>query len=124
MAQRQFVRFFGPLLRALEALNGEAPAAAVRQRIVHDLNIGKAEQTARMPGGSSRFGNQIAWARFYLAKADLIDSPRRGVWRITSRGRTQLKMSEDEAFALTSKIERETRDKRARKQHEAQPSSS
>jgi len=36
--------------------------------------------------GQSRYSNQVAWARFYLAKAGLLDSSSRGVWRLTEKG--------------------------------------
>ena len=111
MGRRQLVRFFGPVLRAIEELGGEAPAGMVRQRVADDLKIPNRQQDELMPGGSSRFGNQIAWARFHLAKAGLIDSPRRGVWRITDRGRAQLGMSEEEADAIARRVGSETRRK-------------
>ena len=112
MARRQLVRFFGPVLRALQELGGEAPIDAVRKRVADDLKIPTRKQTELMPGGSSRYGNQIAWARFYLAKAGLIDSPRRGVWRMTDQGRGQMNMTEDDAFALARRVESETRSKK------------
>jgi restriction system protein len=37
--------------------------------------------------GRARFDNRVAWARFYLAKAGLIDASRRGVWSLTEKGR-------------------------------------
>lgn len=38
--------------------------------------------------GQSKFENKVGWARFYLAKAGLIDTEQRGVWVLTEKGRT------------------------------------
>lgn len=112
--RRQFVQFFGPVLQALDALGGEGRAGDVRGRVVQDLKIPERQRRELMAGGSSRFGNQIAWARFYLAKAGFIDSPRRGVWRLTEEGRAQVKMTDNDAFALARRIESEVRARKAR----------
>ena len=34
-----------------------------------------------------RFENQIAWARSYLVKTGYLDSPSRGIWRLTDKGK-------------------------------------
>jgi restriction system protein len=39
--------------------------------------------------GVSTFDNQVAWARFFLAKAGLIDTSRHGVWTLTEVGKNQ-----------------------------------
>ena len=41
-------------------------------------------------GRQSRFSNRIAWAKQYLTKADLLRSPRRGVFEITELGKKVL----------------------------------
>jgi restriction system protein len=45
----------------------------------------------------------VDWARFYLAKADYIDSSTRGVWSLTERGRN-LKLSNSESLKLFQDI--------------------
>ena len=50
-------------------------------------------------GKQSIFENDVHWARFYLAKANLIVSPKRGLWGLTSAGLiTQL--GPEETWAL------------------------
>lgn len=45
------------------------------------------ERTALLPsGGQQIFHNRIGWARSYMKKAGLLDSPKRGLFRITERG--------------------------------------
>ncbi len=42
-------------------------------------------------GPQPLFYNRVAWAQTYLVKAALLERPKRGVFRITSRGKTSLK---------------------------------
>lgn len=51
------------------------------------LAISEEEQSEQLPSGSLRFDNEVAWARFYLTRAGLLDSSRRGVWSLTEKGR-------------------------------------
>lgn len=83
----QFVRFFGPVLQALRELGDSARPAEVRDKVAADLNISEGKIDELLDSGTSRFDNQVAWARFYLAKSDFIDSSRRGVWSLTDKGR-------------------------------------
>ena len=50
------------------------------------MNVSVEEQNEVAKTGQSRFSNQVAWARFYLAKAGLIDTSSRGVWSLTPKG--------------------------------------
>ncbi len=100
----QFVRYFGVLLDALRALGGEAPPDQVRSEIVRRLALSSevlAEQTA---SGQSRFANQVAWARFYLARAGLLDATDRGIWRLSESGRDKA-LDEDAAVRLFKEIQ-------------------
>ena len=54
-------------------------------------------------GKQSIFENDVHWARFYLAKAKLVGSPKRGLWGLTQEGlNTQL--SPDETLALYARV--------------------
>jgi restriction system protein len=46
----------------------------------------------------------VAWARFYLAKAGLVDASRRGVWALADKGRSAKPMSQAEALALFKQV--------------------
>ncbi len=83
----QFVKFFGPVLRALRELGESARPAEVRDKVAADLDISETKIDELLDSGTSRFDNQVAWARFYLAKSGYIDSSRRGVWSLTDKGR-------------------------------------
>lgn len=49
----------------------------------------------RLNSGGSRFENQVAWARWYLANAGFIDGSRRGIWKLTEQGWASEFLSED-----------------------------
>ena len=93
----QFVRYFGPVLEALQQLGGSGRPEEVRARIVQALQLSDKDQADLMASGISRFENQVHWARFYLSKAGFIDSSRRGVWSLTDKSRGLSSLTFDEA---------------------------
>lgn len=82
----QFVRYFGPVINALKELGGSGRPAEVRDKVAELLRMAESEQNETTESGQSRFNNQVAWARFYLVKAGLLDSSTRGVWSLTEEG--------------------------------------
>ena len=95
----QFVQYFGPVVRALRELGGSARPAEVRSHVAENLGISEEEQSESLQSGTARFANQVAWARFYLAKAGFIDSSKRGVWTLADKGRSA-DLSHEEALAV------------------------
>lgn len=83
----RFVRYFGPVVEVLKELGGSGRPDEVRALVASRLAISEQEQGEQLPSGSSRFDNQVAWARFYLTRAGLLDSSRRGIWSLTEKGR-------------------------------------
>ena len=96
----RFVQYFGPILVALKALGGSARPAEVTDRVAADLNVSDEAQSELTSSGVPRFYNQVAWARFYLAKAGMIDASRRGVWTLTEKGRAAVPLSHAAALAV------------------------
>jgi restriction system protein len=96
----RFVRYFGPVLSALADLGGSGRPAEVAAKVAGALNITEAELAETIESGTPRFMNQVRWARFYLAKAGLIDASRRGVWSLTDSGRVAIPMSHSKAVEL------------------------
>jgi restriction system protein len=91
----QFVKYFGPLLDALQQLGGSGRPDEVRSVIAQKLNLSEAEQSEPLPSKAQpRFDNQVHWARFYLSKAGLLDSSRRGVWALTDKARATMPLNE------------------------------
>jgi restriction system protein len=84
----QFLRFCIPIVETLQELGGSGQPKEVTNAVLERLHISEREQAQTNQNGGSRVRNQVAWARFYLAKADLLDASRRGVWALTEKGRT------------------------------------
>jgi restriction system protein len=84
----QFLRFCIPIVETLQELGGSGQPKEVTDMVLERLHISEREQAQTLKNGSSRVRNQVAWARFYLAKTDLLDASRRGVWALTEKGRT------------------------------------
>lgn len=56
------------------------------------FNLDKEEREELLPNGrSKRFDNRVQWSKLGLAAAKLLDTPQRGVWRITEIGKQALK---------------------------------
>ena len=83
----RFVVYFGPILNALRELGGGAKPADVLEWISKHVEVPKAEIEGVNKSGQTKFENKVAWARFYLVKAGLIDSSKYGIWALTNTGR-------------------------------------
>jgi restriction system protein len=99
----EFVRWFAPLLDTLRDLGNSGRPREVSAKIAERLNVPDADLDRTNKNGLSRFDNQVAWARFYLAKAGLIDTSRRGVWTLTEAGQ-QTKLDHDGAVRLFQNV--------------------
>lgn len=56
------------------------------------FHLTEEERNELLPSGQTFvFGNRVGWARTYLKKAGLLDSPKRGIISITQRGKDVLK---------------------------------
>jgi len=70
-----------------EISTGEAAEALARQLKLTDENLKQ-----MLPSGiQPTFVNRVGWASTYMKKAGLLESTRRGYYRITQRGRDLLK---------------------------------
>ncbi|MCD8489254.1 MAG: winged helix-turn-helix domain-containing protein [Desertifilum sp.] len=86
MAGPQFVKYFSAVISALKELGNSGTPSEVRNLIAQNLQLSDQILDEQLGSGGSRFDNQVAWARFYLAKAGYIDTSKRGVWRLTETG--------------------------------------
>ena len=90
MAVPKFFEFFGIFLLALS--DGQThKAQEVREFIAEKMNISEQDMGELLPSRrQSTFNNRVAWARTYLDRAGLIDTPSRGQYRITEEGKRAL----------------------------------
>lgn len=72
------------------ARDGEVALQEAVQRLVERFQLTPEEASQRLPSGQTVIYNRTGWAKTELLKAGLIEQPRRGLFRITDRGRALL----------------------------------
>lgn len=78
-----------PVLRLAAAEETRVPQAA--SVIADSLKLSESERDELLPSGKQRIlHNRIHWAKFYMSKAGLIESPKRGLFKATELGRQLL----------------------------------
>jgi restriction system protein len=93
MAIPDFQTIMLPLLRfcadGKEHANQESLDA-----LATEFGLTKDDRKKLLPSGQQRvFDNRVAWARAHMKMALLIENPRRGIFRITERGKSILEQS-------------------------------
>lgn len=79
-----------PFLRHL-ADGADHTLRDTEESLAQHFRLTPAERAERLPSGQQAvFRNRVGWARTYLKKAGLLESPKRAVFRITERGMTTL----------------------------------
>jgi restriction system protein len=85
-----FQSIMRPLLRVL-ADGQEHPVRSLRDTLAQQFALSPQELEERLPSGRDlTYRNRVGWSLTHLKGAALIESPRRGVYRITDRGQTVL----------------------------------
>jgi restriction system protein len=82
----EFTKYLGPVLDALRELGGSGRPKEVMDTVAKNLKISDKTREEILKNGSSKWDNQVAWARQYLVYAGLIDNSKRGVWLLTQLG--------------------------------------
>mgnify|MGYP002040798504 FL=1 len=78
-----------PVLRL--AATAEQRVSDVAERIADEFGLSPAEREEMLPSGRQRLlHNRIHWAKFYMSKAGLVTSPKRGQFIATDAGRALL----------------------------------
>lgn len=73
------------------AADGESRVPAAANIIADRLGLTEEEREEMLPSGKQRLlHNRMHWAKFYMTKAGLLDSPRRGVFVASPAGRALL----------------------------------
>jgi restriction system protein len=90
LAIPDFQSFFLPMLKL--AADGTTHSLQEAYSVLaKHFNLTREDQQEMLPSGTQAiYKNRIAWARTYLTKAVLLDSPKRGFFRITARGKELL----------------------------------
>ncbi len=95
MAVPDFQSFFKPLLEM--ANDGKEHAIKdARKVIASRMKLTQEDLKDLLPSGTQpKFDNRVAWAKIYLTKAKVLETPRRAHFKITDRGRSLLKAGHD-----------------------------
>ncbi len=72
----------------------------VIEKLAEQFNLSPDDRKELLTSGQRRFDNRVHWAKAYLKKAGLLDSPERGFLQITKRG---LKVLEEKPNELSIK---------------------
>jgi restriction system protein len=71
----------------LASIIGEVRTGEVVDRLAEQLNLTSEDRAQLLPSGKQTLlGNRVHWAKTYLTKSGLLESTRRGHFRITERG--------------------------------------
>lgn len=106
MAVPKFFEFFEGFLRTIE--DGELHTAKeVRERLALRMRLSEKDRAEMLPSGrQSKFDNRVSWARAYLDRAGLVETPSRGRYRITENGKKALMSGEEINLEYLEKSEK------------------
>ena len=87
MAVPDFQSLMLPLLK-FSADGEEHTMQEARGGLAEAMELSKEDLQERLPSGrQTTFANRVAWAKVYLTQAGILESPKRGVFHISERGR-------------------------------------
>jgi len=87
MAVPDFQSIMLPLLQ-LASDGKEYTMHQAREKLAEHFQLSDYELSERLPSGrQTTFSNRVAWAKSYLTQAGLLESPKRGKFHISERGR-------------------------------------
>lgn len=85
MAVPDFQTLMLPVLK-LFGDGQERAARTVRQPVAEIFGLSELDINEMLESGQTRLANRVAWALVYLKRAGLLETPKRGLYRITPRG--------------------------------------
>ena len=90
MSVPKYHELYAPFLKSLQ--DGHVhQMKEIKQMVLDQIHLTEAELSERLPSGKqSVFDNRIGWARTYLKKAGLIESPARAQFVLTVEGKKAL----------------------------------
>lgn len=103
MALPKYDEFYRLVLNALQ--DGKSHSMKeVRDSIAQTLHLTEQDLSETLSNGSSVYAGRVGWAKAYLKKAEMIDSPQRGYITITPAGQSLLASNEPITNALLAKL--------------------
>ncbi|MCY4052797.1 MAG: winged helix-turn-helix domain-containing protein [Hyphomicrobiales bacterium] len=82
-----------PILEYLADAQGAVKLSVLRKELAKKLDITAEESKECLASGGSRFSNRANWATWEMKDAGLVESPKRGYYKITQSGRNEFRNS-------------------------------
>jgi len=80
-----------PTLKVVADVGAEVPLAQLRDFVAESEGIAAEDRRETVPSGrQTKFDNRVSWAASALARAGLLERPRRGVYQLTPEGKQLL----------------------------------
>lgn len=118
-----FDELFEPLLAALRALGGSGSVEEIYAKTIELAGITE-DVASQMHDPEARnmteVGYRLTWARTYLRKYGLIENSSRGVWSLTAKGSSTLKIDRATILKAVRSMDRPEPSKRGKKQELAE----
>lgn len=103
------LRWFRPLIEALKELGGSATPTEAKAKIIENEELSDDEITAtRGKNNVNKFGNEVEWARNYLAATEYIDRNIKRIWTLTQKGKS-VDMTDDLAEEIYKTVQKRNR---------------
>jgi restriction system protein len=99
--QAEFVKWMGPVLDVLRVIGGSGTPREVSSGIAEKLKLSDEITEAKIKSGADKFHNQVCWARQYLVWEGLLESTKKGIWKLSELGeKKHLNYSESHSIFL------------------------
>ncbi|MCX6080312.1 MAG: restriction endonuclease [Chloroflexi bacterium] len=116
LKRTEFVKWLGPILDSLRSLGGSGTPKEVTEKIVVDQKVSDEILSEKILSGMSRFQNQVYWGRQYLVWEGLLESTKKGVWKLSEKGYST-RLTEDDSYIIFQKWVRIHAERRKLKEH-------
>ncbi|MBN9295225.1 MAG: DUF262 domain-containing protein [Flavobacteriia bacterium] len=111
MGVPKFDQLFQITLDSIKFSGGTASIYAIEKYVADHLNLSEEDRNEihnHQEGGRTELGYRLAWARYYLKNAGLIESNQRTLWSLTALGvsTSDLNVDQIKSVATSSQIEK------------------
>ncbi len=106
--QEQFENLFDLVLDVLRLFDGVANSDEIEAKVADILQLPEDIRYAIHnvnEGYRTELGYRLAWARYYLKRAELIENPKRTVWSLTSLGKNTFSVDKEEIKKIATEKE-------------------
>ena len=113
-----FDALFAPLLEALRGLGGSGSVEEIYAKTIEVAGISEevaSELHDPEKSNITKVAYRLAWARIYLRKYGLLENSSRGVWSLTAKGNSTLKVDSAEIVKAVRLMDRPDQPKRSKK---------